>query len=123
MAISMVSCSIKKHVPKNEMILKSNVVEIHSKDVDFTRSDITPYIIQSPTPNFLGLMPLTWVYYKTENKKDKKLSNWINKTIGEKPVYFSKEMEESSIVQIDKYFIVTLVQLLQFCVTFLQFVV
>lgn len=90
-------------MPKNEMILKSNVVEIHSKDVDFTRSDITPYIIQSPTPNFLGLMPLTWVYYKTENKKDKKLSNWINKTIGEKPVYFSKEMEESSIVQIDKY--------------------
>ncbi len=103
MIISFVSCSVRKFVPENEMILKSNVVEIHSKDVDFTKSDITPYIIQTSNPKILGLMPLTWVYYKTENKKDKKISNWINKTIGKKPVYLSNEMKENSVTQIDKY--------------------
>lgn len=85
------------------MILRSNIVEIHSKDVEFTKSDITPYIVQSANPNFLGLMPLTWVYYKTENKKDKKIANWINETMGEKPVYLNNEMKEASVTQISKY--------------------
>lgn len=101
--MSFASCSIRKHVPEGEMILKNNVVEIHSKDVDFTKSDISDYIIQSSNPKFLGVMPLTWVYYKTEKKKDKKFFNWINKTIGEKPVYFNNDMKENSVVQIGKY--------------------
>ena len=85
------------------MILKNNIVEIHSKDVDFNKSDITPYIAQSSNNKFLGLMPLTWVYYKTEKNKDNKIISWINKTIGETPVYFDNEMKEKSVVQISKY--------------------
>ena len=84
------------------MILKNNVVEIYSQDVDFTKSDISPYIIQSSNPKFLGIMPLTWLYYKTENKSSK-LFQWINKTAGEKPVYFNNEMKENSVEQISKY--------------------
>lgn len=103
MITTFVSCSIRKHVPENKMILKNNVVEIHSDDVDFTKSDISPYIVQSSNPKFLGLMPLTWVYYKTEKKSNKKLANWINKTIGEKPVYFNNDMKENSVAQISKY--------------------
>ncbi len=99
---SLTSCSIRKHVPEDKMILKNNVVEIYSKDVDFTKSDISPYIIQSSNPKFLGFMPLTWVYYKTENKNSK-LIQWINKTAGEKPVYFNNEMKENSVEQISKY--------------------
>ena len=71
MITSLVSCSIRKHIPEDKMILKNNVVEIHSQDVDFTKSDISPYIIQSSNPKFLGIMPLTWLYYKTENKNSK----------------------------------------------------
>ena len=93
---------MRRYIPEDEMILKSNVVEIHSKDVAFTKSDITPYIVQSSNPKILGLMPRTWVYYKTESRKDRKLSNWINKTVSEKPVYFDNEMKESSVVQISK---------------------
>ena len=85
------------------MILKNNVVEIHSKDVDFTKSDISSCIAQSSNPKFLGLMPLTWVYYKTEKNKESKFVKWINKTIGEKPVYFSNDLKEISVTQISKY--------------------
>ncbi|MBR5214994.1 MAG: BamA/TamA family outer membrane protein [Bacteroidales bacterium] len=102
MITSLVSCSIRKHIPEDKMILKSNVVEIYSQDVDFTKSDISPHIIQSSNPKFLGIMPLTWLYYKTENKNSK-LFQWINKTAGEKPVYFNNEMKENSVVQISKY--------------------
>lgn len=103
MIVSMTSCSMRRYIPEGEMILKSNVVEIHSKDVAFTKSDITPYIVQPSNPKILGLMPRTWVYYKTEKRKDRKLSNWINETVGEKPVYFDNEMKESSVVQISEY--------------------
>ena len=102
MITSLVSCSIRKHIPEDKMILKNNVVEIYSEDVDFTKSDISPYIIQSSNPKFLGIMPLTWLYYKTENKSSK-LFQWINKTAGEKPVYFNNEMKENSVEQISKY--------------------
>lgn len=103
MITSFVSCSIRKHIPENKMILSRNVVEIHAKDVEFSKYDISDYIVQSSTPNFLGFMPLTWVYYKTENKTDKKFFKWINTTIGEKPVYFSEDMKETSVSQISKY--------------------
>lgn len=97
------SCSLRKHIPEDKMLLKNNVVEINSKDVDFSRSDISPYISQSATPNLLGFMPETWIYYKTENKTNKKFYKWINKTIGEKPVYFSNDLKEKSVSQISKY--------------------
>ena len=84
------------------MILKNNVVEIHSKDVEFSKSDISSCIAQASNPKFLGFMPLTWVYYKTENK-DSKFVKWINKTMGEKPVYFNDDLKEVSVAQISKY--------------------
>ena len=97
------SCSMRKHIPDDKMILKHNIVEIETNDVAFTKSDITPYISQTSNPKFLGMMPLTWIYYKTENKTDKKFFNWINKTIGKKPVYFSDELKDKSKSQIEKY--------------------
>ncbi len=97
------SCSLRKHVPNDKMILKNNIVEINSKDVDFSKSDISQYISQSATPKFLGFMPQTWIYYKTENKTDKKLYKWINETIGKKPVYFNNDLKEKSVSQISKY--------------------
>ncbi len=97
------SCSMRKHIPDDKMILKHNIVEIETNDVAFTKSDITPYISQTSNSKFLGLMPLTWIYYKTENKTDKKFFNWINKTIGKKPVYFSDELKDKSKSQIEKY--------------------
>ncbi|MBR5602707.1 MAG: BamA/TamA family outer membrane protein [Bacteroidales bacterium] len=103
MLIFLASCSIRKNIPEGKMILKHNNVEIGSKDVDFTKSDITPYISQSANSNFLGFMPLTWIYYKTDDKTDKKFYNWINKTIGDKPVYYSKDQKDKSVTQISKY--------------------
>lgn len=103
MITMLVSCSVRKFVPSNEMILKSNVVEIHSKDVDFTKTDITPYIVQQSNPKIFGLMPFTWIYYKTEGGKDRKIKQWINENFGKEPVYFDNEMKENSVVQISKY--------------------
>lgn len=102
-SVFMVSCSIRKHVPEDKMILVRNHVKIHSKDVDFTKSDVSPYITQSATPNLFGLMPLTWVYYKTEDTTNRKVNKWINTVIGKKPVYYSEEQMDNSKNRISKY--------------------
>ena len=94
---------MRKHIPEDKMILKKNVVEIYAQNVEFTKSDIYPYITQSSTPKFLGFMPATWIYYKTEDKTDKKFFQWVNKTIGKKPVYFNDDLKEKSVSQINKY--------------------
>lgn len=101
--ISMASCSIRKHIPEDKMILKSNKIIIHSKDIDFDKSDISACLSQSANPNILGFMPATWVYYKTEDKSDKRLYKWINNTMGEKPVYYNDELREQSVSKIIKY--------------------
>lgn len=59
--------------------------------------------MQQSNPSFFGFMPLTWLYYKTEDKTDKSLYKWINNSISEKPVYYSNEMREKSVSQIIKY--------------------
>lgn len=103
MLLFLASCSMRKHIPENKMILMKNKVEINSKDVAFTKSDISAYIVQKESSNVLGFMPLTWVYYKTDGKPDKKITNWINKKIGVAPVYFNDESKEKSVMQISKY--------------------
>ena len=97
------SCSIRKHIPEGKMILKKNKVEIESKDVDFTKYDISKYIAQSENNKILGIMPLTWVYYKTDNRPNSKLLSWINRTVGDKPTYYDNELLDKSIVQISNY--------------------
>ena len=97
------SCTIRKHIPENNMLLKENIVKVNSDNVDFTKSDIQHCIVQQENHNFLGFLPLQWVYYVTENKTDKKFYNWINRTVGKKPVYISEDLKEKSISQIRKY--------------------
>lgn len=102
MLLFLASCSIKKHIPEDRMILKKNKIEIKSKDVDFTKSDISAYIAQQENSNILGLMPQTWVYYKTDNKNSR-LFRWVNRTMGKAPVYYNDESKEKSVMQIRKY--------------------
>lgn len=102
--IFLASCSLRKHIPDDKMILKNNVVEIHSEDVDFTKSNISAYISQSKNPNILGFMPLTWLYYKTDDEtRNNRFLNWVNRTISKKPVYFNNDLKEKSVSQIRKY--------------------
>ena len=97
------SCSIRRHIPEGKMILKKNKVEIVSKDVAFTKYDISKNIAQSENNKILGLMPLTWVYYKTDDKPNSKLISWVNRTVGDKPVYYDSELQDKSVLQISNY--------------------
>ena len=97
------SCSIRKHIPEGEMILKKNNVEIMSKDVDFTASDISKQIVQEKNNNIFGFIPRTWIYYKSESKPNNKFIKLINRWIGNNPIYYDNELQGKSLMLINEY--------------------
>ena len=97
------SCSIRKHIPEGEMILKKNNVEIMSNDVDFTASDISKQIVQEKNNNIFGFIPRTWIYYKSESKPNNKFIKLINRWIGNNPIYYDNELQGKSLMQINEY--------------------
>lgn len=96
------SCSLNRYVPENEYLLKNNSVVVISKDADFKSSDIEPYVNQKPNSSFFGLRPLLWIHYLTENSNNK-IGKWINRTIGDEPVYYSEAATDKSIKEIKNY--------------------
>lgn len=98
------SCSIRKHIPEGEMIMKKNKIEIMSKDATFKSSEISKQIIQGENKKIiLGFYPLTWVYYKTDDNPNNKFISLINRSIGRKPTYYDNELQNKSMMQIESY--------------------
>ncbi len=73
-----------------------------SKDVNFKSSDISKQIAQKANSNIL-FKPSTWIYYKTDDKPNNKAISWINRTIGNKPIYYDNELQSKSLIQINNY--------------------
>lgn len=96
------SCSLNKYIPNDKVLLKKNKVQISAKDVEFTSSDVSSYITQKPVSSFFGTMPLLWVYYLTDDKEGS-FGKWINKTIGNEPVYYSEDAKDNSVKEIRNY--------------------
>lgn len=96
------SCSLNKYIPNDKVLLKKNKVQISAKDVEFTSSDVSSYITQKPVSSFFGTMPLLWVHYLTDDKEGS-FGKWINKTIGNEPVYYSEDAKDNSVKEIRNY--------------------
>lgn len=97
------SCAIKGYIPDDKSIVTSNHVVIDSSKTEFSRFDIIPFISLKPTHSFFGFMPRVWLYYKTEDKTNKKFWRWVNENLGNKPTYLSTISLDESEKQIITY--------------------
>ena len=97
------SCAVRKYVPEGKAILIKNAIVNDSSQFNISKSEISNYIIQKPNKNILGWMPRVWVYYKTQDKTNKKFYNWINKNFGVEPVYYSAANTELTKQQMEAY--------------------
>lgn len=96
------SCSLNRFIPEDKYLLSNNTVRVKPSNVSFSSSDVEAYIIQKPNSSFFGTKPLLWVYYLTQNSEGK-IGKWINKTIGDKPVYYSENAKDNSVIEIRNY--------------------
>lgn len=97
------SCAIGRFVPEGKYFLDKNTVEIQSdQSTEFSKSDLSDYIIQSPhRVRFPGRFT-TWLYYVTE-KYETGLWHWMNVHISRKPEYYDPQSAVNSARQLEDY--------------------
>ena len=97
------SCSIGRFVPEGEHFLYSNNVKIEgAKDVEFTKSEISDYIIQGTHKVSFPNKFTTWLYYVTEDS-DWSLWRWVNEYLSREPEYYDATAAYNSAKQIEDY--------------------
>jgi len=100
------SCSISQFVPEGQHFLHKNTVIIEetkgAEPVEFTKSEVSNYIIQGTHrvgfPNKIS----TWLYYVTE-EYEKGFWHWVNEHLSRKPEYYDAETAYNSARQIEDY--------------------
>lgn len=97
------SCTAKRFVPDGKKLVHKNRIEINPKSSALSKSDLSLLIGQAPNQHFLGSRFGLWTYYMTENRKDKKLWNWVNVKFGQPPVYYDQQSANASSMQMSRY--------------------
>jgi len=87
------SCSVRKFVPSDEYLLKSAQVELvgedNQKDLEDIEYELEGLLRPSPNSLTLGMRLGLLVHYKAQREKPGFLNKYLNKKIGEDPVYLS----------------------------------
>jgi outer membrane protein assembly factor BamA len=94
------SCNPTKYVPEGETLLNENHIIINKEGVK--KSDILPYIKQSPNKRIFGTRFYLGLYNFSNIKKEKWPHNWL-RNIGEEPVIFDPYATMKSKEQIKSY--------------------
>jgi len=95
------SCAVKKYVPEDELLLDAYDLEVSLdsaavvKDVDLLKAELEKVL--SPQPNFTlwGMRPGLHYYYKVNVDSAGFFHKFLNKKLGEAPVYLT-DVEEAA---------------------------
>ena len=101
--IGLSGCGIRKYVPDGKAILIENSVVNDSTQYDISKPEIYNYIVQKPHKSLFGWLPRVWLYYKTQDKTDRKFYRWVNKNLAVEPVYYNNMNTADSRRQIEAY--------------------
>ncbi|KEZ93231.1 hypothetical protein IL45_14020 [Nonlabens ulvanivorans] len=96
------SCAVKKYVPEDELLLNETYVDIKLdsltdvKDVAALKAQLDLTISPQPNSTFLGMRPGLHYYYKVKRDSGGFIARFMNRKIGEKPVYLSDVEQEAT---------------------------
>ena len=102
-ALLLSACRVGRHVPEGKYFLDKNVVEIDGSKVEFSKSDVSKYILQSTHRVRFPLKFSTWLYYVTEDNSGSGFKHWLNEHMSKKPEYFDPAQVRTSARQIEQY--------------------
>ena len=87
------SCNVKKFIPENELLYTGAEIEIDSDTLieqkEELMTELKSVIKPSPNSKFLGMRPGLYFHYKAQREKPGFINKFLNKNIGEEPVYLS----------------------------------
>lgn len=87
------SCSIGKYIPADKTLYTgSNIAISYNQEVKNTKhieQELQNLLEPQPNSKILGMRPGLYFHYKAQKKRPGFLNRWLNKKIGEEPVYLS----------------------------------
>lgn len=101
--IALSGCGVKKYVPDDKTILIENYVTNDSTHFNISKSSVADYIVQKPNKSLFGWLPRVWIYYKTQDKTNRRFYKWVNKNLGVEPIYYNSANTADSKRQIEEY--------------------
>ena len=83
------NCSVHKYIPENQELLRRYVIKYDStRNPAISTIDLKGYLKPKPNKRFLWTYYALSIYYGSKANPTK-FRKWLNKKIGEEPVYFS----------------------------------
>ncbi len=87
-------CSVKKYIPEDELLYTGAKFDIETESDISDLDELTEEIegLERPEPNkkILGMYIGLWAHYKGTQEKPGFINKFLNKKLGEEPVYFSQ---------------------------------
>lgn len=92
---TVIGCSVKKYIPEDEFLytgadlkLQTEIEDI--RGLDDIEEELTGLLRPEPNSKILGMYIGLWAYYKGTQEKPGFINRFLNKKIGQEPVYFSQ---------------------------------
>src|SRR5699024_3461266 len=87
------ACSVEKYIPKEKYLYRGGTINlrdsVNQQDLSNLKEVLNSVLYPEPNSTFLGLYPGLHYYYKAHQKKSGFIARFLNKKIGEEPVYLS----------------------------------
>ncbi|SEG06482.1 translocation and assembly module lipoprotein TamL [Algoriphagus boritolerans] len=87
-------CSVKKFIPEDEYLYTGATLELKSgddiNDIKEVTEEVEALLRPEPNKKILGMYVGLWAYYKGTQEKPGFINRFLNKKLGEKPIYFSE---------------------------------
>ncbi|TPN84485.1 translocation and assembly module lipoprotein TamL [Aquimarina algicola] len=88
------ACSVEKYIPEGEKLYTGATLDLQTSDTikNLNRIETELETLLQPKPNtkILGIRLGLWSHYKAQKEKPGFLSKFLNKKLGEEPVYLSE---------------------------------
>ncbi len=94
------SCNPTKYVPEGESLLNENHINVNKEGI--RKSDLVPYIKQTPNKRIFGTRFYLGLYNLSNINKEKWPHNWL-RNIGEEPVIYDSYAKTKTKEQIKSY--------------------
>ncbi|GGW24526.1 membrane protein [Arenibacter certesii] len=89
----MQSCSVKKYIPQDELLYTDGNIQLEAdttiRDLGKINQELQNLLKPEPNTKFLGAYIRLWAHYKSQKEKPGFINRFLNKKIGEEPVYLS----------------------------------
>ncbi|RZS92301.1 BamA/TamA family outer membrane protein [Aquimarina brevivitae] len=99
------SCSVEKYIPQHKTLYTGSELSLQSNDtvaeLQEVERNLSNLLFKEPYAKFLGTKPGLFYHYKAKQEKPGFLNKFLNKKIGEEPIYLSDIDQSRTIDLID----------------------